>query len=121
MKNDDDLKLLVRLYNEYNHVPYREMDLDTLGKLPDFTCVSKSDVIPKEVAEEVSKAAFKLTREQQKRKKRNSPKKVARKVIFGRLSHFLDGFEVEAEESSDSEDENVPTEIPEAAAIQTNV
>ena len=53
IKNDkDDIKVLLRAFNEYNHLPYRESNLDMLGKLPEFHCVTKTDVIPESVLEE---------------------------------------------------------------------
>ena len=37
LKNEeDDLKLLVKSYNEFDHIPYSELYLDILGKLMDF-------------------------------------------------------------------------------------
>merc|ERR1711954_239157 len=69
--NDDDLKLLIRNYNKYEHLPYREVELDILGKLPDFNCVTKKDTIPENVASAAEDPeGFEVTREEKKRKKK---------------------------------------------------
>ena len=46
---------------------------------------------------------FRLTREERKRKKQKSPKKVSREVIHDRITRFLNGFDVDPEESSEEE------------------
>ena len=68
IKNDkDDLKLLVRSYEEYDHLPYREMELDVLGKLPEFTCITKKENVPEAVAENIENPdGFEITREERK-------------------------------------------------------
>ena len=41
-----------------------------LGKLPDFDCMTKMDTVPEAVAQEgEDREAFRLTREERKRKK----------------------------------------------------
>ena len=107
IKNDaDDLKVLVRAYDEFDHVPYREMALDTLGKLPELDCVTKIETVPEAVmleAEAEDPQRFQLSREERKRKRRRSPKKLSRDQIFRRITSFLGGFEVDPEESTDEE------------------
>ena len=102
-------------------MPYREMDLDLLGKLPDFECIMKNQQIPEAVAKNVEDPArFQLTREQKKRKKRQSPKKVSREVIFDRISCFLDGFEVELEDSESEGEEDHIDDTPDSINLESN-
>ena len=126
IKNDlDDLKILVRSYDEFDHVPYREMCLETLGKLPELECITKSDTVPEAVmleAEDPDK--FRLSREERKRKQRKSPKKLSRERIFERITRFLGGFEVDPEQSTDEESlelELVEEEDEPEGDIETNV
>ena len=53
------------------------------------------------------------TREEKKRKKRRSPQKTSREVIFDRITRVLGGFEVSAETSSEEEEDNDETEMEE--------
>ena len=121
--NTDDLKVLVRAFNEYDHISYREINLDILGKLPEFECVTQKENVPEAIMEQAEDPErFSLTREERKRKKRKSPKKVTKEKIFERISRFINGFEVDPEESSeedssDGEQEVEPTEMN----IETNV
>ena len=68
---------------------------------------------------------FCITREQHKRKKRRSPKKVSKDIIHERLSRFLDGFEVDLEETSEEElgssERGEVKEEDKPAALNTNV
>ena len=128
IKNDeDDIKLLVRSYDEYDHQPYREMALDQLGKLPDFQCVTKKDAIPEAFSEEIKDTEhFQITCEEKKRKKRRSPQKASRDTINDRITCFLNGFDVDLEESSEKgdiiPDLKEPTQdVPETTSVETNV
>ena len=44
MNDEDDLKLMVRSFNKYDHLPYPELDLDVLGKIPVLACFTKEDL-----------------------------------------------------------------------------
>ena len=113
VKNDeDDLKIMVRSFSEFEHLPYRELDIDTLGKPPDLTCVTKEDLIPEAVASMAEDPqGYQLSRDQKKWKKRSSPKKISKQTIFERITKFLNGFEVEVEDTTDEEQEPTIKEI----------
>ena len=96
IKNDsDNLKVLLRAYNEYDHILYREINMDILGCLQDFECIMKTDKIPEAVMVDVEDPeVFRLTREERKHKKQKSPKKVSREVIHDTITSFLNGFDI---------------------------
>ena len=124
VKNDeDDVKVLIRAYDEYDHVPYRELNLDILGKIPDFECITKSDNIPEAVMTSIEDPErFQITREERKRKKRQSPKKASKETIFARITRFLAGFEVDVEESSEEDEPELDIlEEDHPSNVQTNV
>ena len=124
IKNDtDDLKVLVRAYDEYDHVPYREMSLDTLGKLPELDCVTKTETVPESVMLEAEDPErFQLSREERKRKRRQSPKKISCEKIFNRISSFLNGSEVDPDDSTNDETpEPTEQEEDEETHLETNV
>ena len=126
IKNDsDNLKVLLKACNEYDHLLYREINLDILGCLPDFECIMKTDKIPEAVMVDVEDPeVFRLTREERKRKKQKSPKKVSREVIHDRITRFLNGFDMDPEESLEEEidgmEETETEETPEET-LPTNV
>ena len=90
---------------------------------PDFTYVTKQDMIPEALAAvSDDPQIFQITREEKKRKKRRSPQKFSREVLHNRITRFLDGFRVDVEDSSDDDDEIIPALVdPEVTAIETNV
>ena len=87
--------------------------------------MTKIETVPESVmleAEAEDPERFHLSREERKRKKRRSPKKLSREQIFRRITSFLGGFEVDPEESTDEEtSEQSEQEETEDANLETNV
>ena len=122
IKNDtDDVKVLLKRYSEYDYLPYREIELKHLGKLPGFNTITKDTNVNLDLVEQVENPEqFRVAR---KRKQRNSPKKLSRNQINKNISKFLDGFKLkdsESEEESDTENEQemVP-DTPERESSET--
>ena len=112
---------MLKRYSEYDYLPYREIELKHLGKLPGFNTITKDTNVNLDLVEQVENPEqFRVAR---KRKQRNSPKKLSRNQINENISKFLDGFELEdseSEEESDTENEQemVP-DTPERESSET--
>ena len=110
VKNDeDDIKVMLKRFSEFDHLPYRQIDLNVFGKLPDFDTVTKDNETNEDMARNLD--GFEVTRQERKRKKRSSPKKVSQETINQRITRFLDGFDVDVDESSDSDEESEQEEV----------
>ena len=83
----------------------------------------RKELVPEDVAAATENPeVFRLSREEKKRKKRKFPKKISRETIHSRISYFLDRIEVDEEESTDEEEDEVPQmEVLENQALSTNL
>ena len=108
IKNDEqDLKILLKRQSEYDFLPYREINMRALGKLPALKTVTQDDRRMEELIVRVNNEED--FRPQRKRKQRNSPKKLPLNKIYDNITKFLNGFEVDnSEEESGSEEEGAP-------------
>ena len=79
IKNDsDNLKVLLRAYSEYDHLLYREINMDILGCLPDFECIMKTDKIPEAVMVDVEDPeVFRLKGKRESARNRKVQRKLA--------------------------------------------
>ena len=138
IKNDDlDLKVLLKRQSDYDFIPYREINLRALGKLPALKTITQDDKRIEDLVTRVDNAED--FRPQRKRKQRNSPKKLPLSKIYDNLTSFLNGYEVdnsenesepEAEDDLNMEDvENTTLDTPNESvgpettesSIQTNL
>ena len=115
IRNDvDDVKVLIKRYNEYDYLPYREIGLKALGKLPNLNTITKDDKVNVELEDRtINPDEFRFPH---KRKQRSSPKKLTQNQIHENITKFLNGFEIDSSEeseakSTESEDESIPDSI----------
>ena len=105
IKNDvDDVKVLLKRYSEYDYLPYREIELKHLGKLPGFSTITKDDRVNQDLVNQVENPEdFRI---QRKRKQRNSPKKLSQSQININITRFLDGLSLKIRKKKQKESLN---------------
>ena len=83
--------------SDYDFIPYREINLRALGKLPALKTITQDDKRIEDLVTRVDNAED--FRPQRKRKQRNSPKKLPLSKIYDNLTSFLNGYEVDNSEN----------------------